>query len=115
MSQEASHKLRLGPLTVQTTATSTCATPSERKGCATSWPDIVEADHPLLADKLRQVTPLWIRHSHATHALAGGATRTTMRDNLRHASISTTSIYLDGDDVQRTQQIQRIFTRRPFA
>jgi hypothetical protein len=36
-----------------------------------------------------------------------------VRDNLRHASITTTSIYLDDDEVQRTRQIEQIFTRRP--
>jgi hypothetical protein len=30
-----------------------------------------------------------------------GAELTTVRDNLRHASISTTSIYLHGDEVKR--------------
>jgi len=47
--------------------------------------------------------------------LASGATLTTVRDNLRHASISTTSIYLDDDEVQRTHQIEQIFKRRPSA
>jgi len=73
----------------------------------------IQADHPALADKLQRATPHWLRHTHATHALANGATLTTVRDNLRHASITTTSIYLDDDEVQRTRQIERIFTRRP--
>lgn len=77
--------------------------------------DAIEPEHPPLADKLRRATPHWMRHTHATHALASGATLTTVRDNLRHASISTTSIYLDDDEVQRTHQIERIFTRRPSA
>ncbi|WP_322062777.1 phage integrase family protein [Paraburkholderia sp. J63] len=77
--------------------------------------DVIEADHPPLARKLRRATPHWMRHTHATHALASGATLTTVRDNLRHASITTTSIYLDHDDVQRTRQIERIFVRRPSA
>lgn len=54
-------------------------------------------------------------HTHATHVLPSGATLTTVRDNLRHASISTTSIYLDDGKVQRTHQIERILTRRPSA
>lgn len=77
--------------------------------------DAIETDHPPLARKLRRATPHWMRHTHATHALANGATLTTVRDNLRHASITTTSIYLDHDDVQRTRQIERIFARRPSA
>ncbi|MBP0713552.1 site-specific integrase [Burkholderia sola] len=74
--------------------------------------DAIEVDHPALAGKLRRATPHWLRHTHATHALANGATLTTVRDNLRHASITTTSIYLDDDEVQRMQQIERIFARR---
>ena len=67
---------------------------------------------PQLAGKLRRATPHWMRHTHATHALAGGATLTSVRDNLRHASISTTSVYLDDDEVQRMRQIEGIFARR---
>lgn len=75
--------------------------------------DAIETEHPALANKLRCATPHWMRHTHATHALANGATLTTVRDNLRHASITTTPIYLDDDEVQRSRQIEGIFARRP--
>jgi site-specific recombinase XerD len=52
------------------------------------------------------------RHTHATHALARGADLTTVRDNLRHASISTTSIYLHSDEVKRAKQIREAFAAR---
>ena len=71
--------------------------------------DQVDADNPALAQKLRQASPHWMRHTHATHALARGAELTTVRDNLRHASISTTSIYLHGDDVKRARQMSSAF------
>ncbi|KVN02814.1 site-specific integrase [Burkholderia stagnalis] len=71
---------------------------------------IVDADNPALAAKLRQASPHWMRHTHATHALARGAELTTVRDNLRHASISTTSIYLHGDDVKRARQLSDAFS-----
>ncbi len=61
--------------------------------------DTIDADHASLARKLRRAPPHWMRHTHATHALADGATLTTVRDNLRHASITTTSIYQDHDEV----------------
>jgi len=77
--------------------------------------DSIRSDHPALADKLLRATPHWMRHTHATHALAQGATLTTVRDNLRHASITTTSVYLNDDEVQRTHQIERIFSRRQPA
>ncbi|TAM14358.1 MAG: hypothetical protein EPN65_21215 [Pandoraea sp.] len=34
---------------------------------------------------------------------------TTVRDNLRHASIATTSIYLHSDDVKRARQLGQVF------
>lgn len=72
----------------------------------------IESDHPPLADKLRRATPHWLRHTHATHALAQGASLITVRDNLRHASITTTSRYLHDDDVQRADQLEKVFVRR---
>lgn len=50
---------------------------------------LIQADYPIAAEKLRQASPHWMRHTHATHALARGAEVTTVRDNLLHASIST--------------------------
>jgi site-specific recombinase XerD len=70
---------------------------------------IIETDSPTLAEKLRRASPHWTRHTHATHALARGAELTTVRDNLRHASIATTSIYLHSDDVKRARQIRDAF------
>lgn len=64
---------------------------------------------PSLADRLRSATPHWMRHTHASHALARGAELTTVRDNLRHASISTTSIYLHADRRKRARQIAEAF------
>lgn len=32
--------------------------------------DVIGDDHPALAEKLRRATPHWMRHTHATHALA---------------------------------------------
>jgi site-specific recombinase XerD len=55
---------------------------------------------------------IWTRHTHATHALARGAELTTVRDNLRHASISTTSIYLHSDQAKRARQIRDAFAGR---
>ncbi|WP_321884716.1 site-specific integrase [Paraburkholderia bannensis] len=72
----------------------------------------IEADHAPLAEKLRRASPHWMRHTHATHALGRGAELTTVRDNLRHASVSTTSIYLHSDEVKRARQIGEAFSGR---
>ena len=69
-------------------------------------------EHPALAEKLWQATTHWMRHTHATHALAMGAELVTVRDNLRHSSISTTSTYLHGDDAKRSKQLGDAFSGR---
>lgn len=74
--------------------------------------EVIEDESPATADKLRRASPHWMRHTHATHALARGAELTTVRDNLRHASIQTTSIYLHGDEVKRARQMDAAFSTR---
>ena len=70
---------------------------------------VLEAVNPSLAGKLRRATPHWMRHTHATHALQRGADLTTVRDNLRHASVATTSLYLHADEQRRARQISTAF------
>ncbi|QRR11773.1 tyrosine-type recombinase/integrase (plasmid) [Burkholderia sp. MS455] len=74
--------------------------------------EVLNDDHPDLAEKLRRASPHWMRHTHASHALAHGAELTSVRDNLRHASIATTSMYLHGDDLKRDRQIAAAFRSR---
>jgi site-specific recombinase XerD len=74
--------------------------------------DVVLAEQPATAEKLRRASPHWMRHSHASHALVRGAELTTVRDNLRHASIATTSMYLHGDEIQRARQMNQAFADR---
>jgi site-specific recombinase XerD len=74
--------------------------------------EVVEAESPATAEKLRRASPHWMRHTHATHALARGAELTTVRDNLRHASVATTSIYLHSDEVKRARQLDAAFAVR---
>lgn len=76
--------------------------------------ETVVQDSPALAQKLQLASPHWMRHTHATHALARGVQLTMVRDNLRHASIQTTSIYLHADDVSRSRQINEAFTARDY-
>jgi site-specific recombinase XerD len=71
--------------------------------------NVIQPEQPAITDKLRHASPHWMRHTHATHALARGAELTTIRDNLRHASIATTSIYLHSDHVKRAQQLAAVF------
>jgi site-specific recombinase XerD len=72
----------------------------------------LESVSPSNVDKLKRATPHWMRHTHATHALARGVELTTVRDNLRHASVATTSVYLHTDEVKRARQIGDAFPAR---
>lgn len=76
--------------------------------------DAIQDERPATADKLRRASPHWMRHTHASHALARGAELLMVRDNLRHASISTTSTYLHSDEVQRAKQFDQAFSAAAF-
>lgn len=93
--------------------TATNRTETEITPFFTKVAQVIEKDSPATAEKLRRASPHWMRHTHATHALACGAELTTVRDKLRHASISTTSIYLHGDEVKRARQLGEAFMVRP--
>jgi len=71
--------------------------------------DVIAAESLKTAEKLRRASPHWMRHTHATHALARGAELTTVRDNLRHASVSTTSVYLHTDQAKRARRMRDAF------
>lgn len=72
----------------------------------------VNIRHPALADKLRRASPHWLRHTHATHALDAGVELVVVRDNLRHASVATTSTYLHGEEAKRARQFSAAFQRQ---
>lgn len=74
--------------------------------------DVIGESSPAVVDKLRRASPHWMRHTHASHSLARGAELTSVRDNLRHASLSTTSIYLHGDEIKRARQLREAFSER---
>ncbi|WP_275692887.1 hypothetical protein [Burkholderia sp. Ax-1719] len=49
---------------------------------------------------------------HSTHRLVRSAELTTVQYDLRHASVSTTSIYLQRDEVKRARQIDDAISGR---
>ncbi|MDN7528267.1 tyrosine-type recombinase/integrase, partial [Burkholderia orbicola] len=73
----------------------------------------VNIRHPALADKLRRASPHWLRHTHATHALDAGVELVVVRDNLRHASVATTSTYLHSEEAKRARQVSAAFRCPP--
>lgn len=67
--------------------------------------------NPALSARLEHANPHWLRHTHATHALNAGVELVVVCDNLRHASIVTTSTYPHGNDRRRAHQVGAAFGR----
>ena len=57
------------------------------------------------------ITPHTLRHTHATHMLAGGLPLRYVQEALGHASISTTQIYTQLTDQQRREQYDKAHPR----
>lgn len=109
------------PVPLPTGAVEALKTYRESMGL-TPWPGVGE-DSPLLRDlagkrpvgagalhqmlvavfksspdpAVRAATTHWLRHTAATHQLDAGVPLLTVRDNLRHSSVSTTERYLHAD------------------
>jgi len=60
---------------------------------------------------LAQMTTHWLRHTHATHALGQGAALLLVKENLGHASLATTSVYLHGDKDHRHEAMEKLFRK----
>lgn len=65
------------------------------------------------SNQLRQFTVHWLRHTHATHAVSEGVDVSFLRDNLGHASIATTSIYISPERKERARALNHAFPRPP--
>jgi len=57
--------------------------------------------HERAAERLRQASAHWLRHTAGSHMMDGQVDLRYVRDNLGHESISTTSQYLHADDDDR--------------
>jgi site-specific recombinase XerD len=58
------------------------------------------------ADLLEKASAHWLRHSAGSHMADSKVDLRTVRDNLGHASLTTTSIYLHVDDDRRHQETE---------
>lgn len=61
--------------------------------------DIIKAA-AVRAGLSRAISPHWLRHSHATHALEQGAPLSVVRDTLGHSSIAITDVYVHSNPAE---------------
>jgi len=71
----------------------------------------VVKEHAASAGLPATVSPHTLRHSFATHMLAGGADLRVVQEMLGHASIATTQVYTRVE-LSRLQQVHRTFHPR---
>jgi len=60
------------------------------------------------ADELDRASAHWLRHTSGSHQADGGSDLRTVRDNLGHASLTTTSLYLhEEEDKRHSETVKR--------
>lgn len=57
------------------------------------------------AQRLMQASTHWLRHTHASHALAEGVPIEVVQQNLGHASLATTTVYVSVEGQRRRQAL----------
>jgi integrase/recombinase XerD len=67
---------------------------------------------PEHAKVLRQASCHWLRHTDASHQISAGVPLIVVRDNLRHASVTTTEGYVHTNRDHQHQETQRHQLRR---
>ncbi len=63
------------------------------------------------ADRLEKASTHWMRHSHASHAIASGMPIEITQQNLGHASLATTTVYVTTEKRRRMRAVQAFWGR----
>jgi site-specific recombinase XerD len=63
------------------------------------------------ADRFHQASTHWMRHSHASHAIASGMPIEIAQQNLGHASLATTTVYVTTEQRRRLKAVQTFWGR----
>ncbi|PNE59178.1 integrase [Paraburkholderia fungorum] len=73
-------------------------------GGAASWLRVKGPEFADRADELERASAHWLRHTAGSHQADGGVDLRTIRDNLGHVSLNTTSLYLHEEDDKRHRE-----------
>jgi site-specific recombinase XerD len=70
--------------------------------------DALDASESRHADRLRMASVHWLRHTHGSHAIAAGVPIEVVKENLGHATIATTGIYVTAEKKRRHAEISKL-------
>ncbi len=63
------------------------------------------------AERFAKASTHWMRHSHASHAIAGGMPIEIAQQNLGHASLATTTVYVTTEKRRRMKAVEAFWGR----
>ena len=63
------------------------------------------------AERFEKASTHWMRHSHASHAIAGGMPIEIAQQNLGHASLATTTVYVTTEKRRRMKAVEAFWRR----
>ena len=63
------------------------------------------------AERFARASTHWMRHSHASHAIAGGMPIEIAQQNLGHASLATTTVYVTTETRRRMKAVESFWKR----
>jgi site-specific recombinase XerD len=65
-----------------------------------------------VAQRFRRASTHWLRHTHASHAIARGVRIEEAQQILGHASLATTTVYVTTEQKRRMKAIERFWGKR---
>ena len=73
------------------------------------------ADDVQGAERFAKASTHWLRHTHASHAIATGMPLEIAQQNLGHASLNTTTVYVTTEAKRRMQAVSDFWGKRRVA
>jgi integrase len=68
-------------------------------------------EHPQSGKRLQQASTHWLRHTHGSHAVASGTPIEIVQNNLGHANLATTTIYVTTEHKRRHAAMQAFWNQ----
>jgi site-specific recombinase XerD len=66
---------------------------------------------PKGVERFTKASTHWMRHSHASHAIASGMPIEIAQQNLGHASLATTTVYVTTEKRRRMKAIEAFWKK----